>query len=216
MSRRIYTILKRMLQKPLIPSGADLNDYLTPGKYRLNALSNYTNIPSGYDTYSAYMDVFRQYNPLSSNYTEQRLTLGSTYMTFTRRWSGTAWSTWVTYAGSRDQIVAQGTSGVWTYRKWASGIGECWTTKQLSFTGSSAAGSLMGGYYAQLNNPSWGEFPFSFVEPPNPSAMGRLGSGGGYTNVLVSTTNVTVISCVGNQTTNAMNNVSIKIIGNWK
>lgn len=96
MSRRIYTILKRMLQKPLIPSGADLNDYLTPGKYRLNILRDYTNIPSGYDTYVAYMEVFRQYSPTSSNYTEQRITIGANYMTFCRRWTGTEWSSWVT------------------------------------------------------------------------------------------------------------------------
>lgn len=26
----------------------------------------------------------------------------------------------------RDYIVEQGTSGIWTYRKWNSGIAECW------------------------------------------------------------------------------------------
>ena len=25
-----------------------------------------------------------------------------------------------------DYIVEQGTSGIWTYRKWASGVAECW------------------------------------------------------------------------------------------
>jgi hypothetical protein len=27
---------------------------------------------------------------------------------------------------NNDYIVEQGTSGIWTYRKWASGIAECW------------------------------------------------------------------------------------------
>ena len=27
---------------------------------------------------------------------------------------------------NRDYIVEQGTEGIWTYRKWASGISECW------------------------------------------------------------------------------------------
>ena len=32
----------------------------------------------------------------------------------------------------KDMIVEQGTSGIWTYRKYSSGIIECWTTKQWS------------------------------------------------------------------------------------
>lgn len=134
MSKRLYTLLKCMLQKTFIPSGADLNDYLAPGKYYLGSLGNYTNAPSGYDTYSAYMKVHRQYNPASSNYTEQRLTLGSNYLTFVRRWNGTAWSTWVTYAGSRDLIVAQGTSGKWSYQKYYNGKMEVRYSGYLTFT----------------------------------------------------------------------------------
>lgn len=38
---------------------------------------------------------------------------------------------------SVDYIVEQGTDGAWTYRKWASGIAECWgtVTETLSITG---------------------------------------------------------------------------------
>lgn len=171
---RVYTLFKRMLQKPLIPSGTDLNDYLTPGKYRLGALSNYTNAPSGYDTYSAYMKIFRQYNPLSENYTEQRLTLGSNYLTFVRRWSGTAWGSWVTYAGSRDQIVAQGTSGIWTYRKWHSGIAECWGTYQgtvARYTGTLGLGPCVSGYTS-----SW-DLPFAFKKVYTKTATAQVGTG---------------------------------------
>lgn len=32
--------------------------------------------------------------------------------------------------GIKDYIVEQGVSGIWTYRKYSSGIIECWTTKQ--------------------------------------------------------------------------------------
>lgn len=31
-----------------------------------------------------------------------------------------------------DYVIAQGTSGIWTYRKWASGISECWGRKQIN------------------------------------------------------------------------------------
>ena len=33
-----------------------------------------------------------------------------------------------------DYIVDQGTSGIWTYRKWNSGIAECWGYKTISTT----------------------------------------------------------------------------------
>lgn len=36
-----------------------------------------------------------------------------------------------------DYVVEQGTSGIWTYRKWNSGIAECWGSNQTSATFSS-------------------------------------------------------------------------------
>ena len=42
-----------------------------------------------------------------------------------------------------DYVVDQGTDGIWTYRKWASGIAECWG----SYTETkSHAGTTLGGY----------------------------------------------------------------------
>lgn len=212
MSKRLYALLKRMLQKTFIPSGADLNDYLAPGKYYLGSLGNYTNAPSGYDTYSAYMKVHRQYNPASSNYTEQRLTLGSNYLTFVRRWNGTAWSTWVTYAGSRDLIVEQGTSGIWTYRKWASGLAECWTTTAQSATFTYST-TLFGGYsyYRDYGLPSglFKSVTFGYCN-------GRTGSGIGFGYVSSYSTTTTRIYIVGNQKDPNVNRVHIHLKGTWK
>ena len=41
--------------------------------------------------------------------------------------------------GSADYIVEEGQSGIWTYRKWASGVAECWGTPTAS---EIASGSL--------------------------------------------------------------------------
>lgn len=49
---------------------------------------------------------------------------------------------------SVDYIVEQGTSGIWTYRKWNSGIAECWGTKTATLTGSSAVAPFSGYCYA--------------------------------------------------------------------
>lgn len=53
-----------------------------------------------------------------------------------------------------DYITEQGTSGVWTYRKWKSGIAECWG--RTEFPATTASGQL----------PSGVNFPFMFASKP--------------------------------------------------
>ena len=48
---------------------------------------------------------------------------------------------------SVDYIVEQGTSGIWTYRKWNSGIAECWGTYSYAITGTTQWGSV---YYTDI------------------------------------------------------------------
>ena len=43
---------------------------------------------------------------------------------------------------SHDYIVAQGTSGIWFYRKWNSGLAEFWGGKELSGIGSVTAPAI--------------------------------------------------------------------------
>lgn len=46
----------------------------------------------------------------------------------------------------KDSVVEQGTSGIWTYRKWASGISECWATTTTTISSWEAWGNLYEGY----------------------------------------------------------------------
>ena len=41
-----------------------------------------------------------------------------------------------------DYVVEQGTSGIWTYRKWNSGIAECWGHCTGSYSITTQTGSL--------------------------------------------------------------------------
>ena len=50
--------------------------------------------------------------------------------------------------GYGDYIVSQGTSGIWTYRKWASGVAECWANKNC---GDIAVTSAWGALYESAN-----------------------------------------------------------------
>lgn len=67
--------------------------------------------------------------------------------------------TLVNSGGTADYLVEEGTSDIWTYRKWASGIAECWGT--ASYSGSWAA---WGSLYALTFNSIY--YPFTFYEVP--------------------------------------------------
>ena len=62
-----------------------------------------------------------------------------------------------------DYIVEQGTSGIWTYRKWNSGIAECWGRKSVSTTITTAWGSLFSSGALAGSNV---ELPFTFKDVP--------------------------------------------------
>lgn len=60
-----------------------------------------------------------------------------------------------------DYVVEQGTDGIWTYRKWASGRAECWGEQLYS---NQAVNTAWGNvYYSSLGTIS---FPFEFKSRP--------------------------------------------------
>lgn len=62
-----------------------------------------------------------------------------------------------------DFVVQQGTSGIWTYRKWNSGIAECWGSKSISTTVNNVWGNMYtSGSLSELNI----TYPFSFIAKP--------------------------------------------------
>ena len=52
-----------------------------------------------------------------------------------------------------DYVVDQGVSGIWTYRKWASGIAECWGIGTATLTHYTTAEGFYG-YYTDFALPS--------------------------------------------------------------
>ena len=64
-----------------------------------------------------------------------------------------------------DYVVEQGTSGIWTYRKWNSGLAECWGTSP-EVTVSSSQWSAWGSVYCASNViPSY-YYPITFTAVP--------------------------------------------------
>lgn len=75
-----------------------------------------------------------------------------------------------------DYIVTQGTSGVWTYRTWHSGIAECWYTinDNVTFGSSTSWGNI----YGVDNVISSRLYPFTFVSTPSTFASVDYCTGG--------------------------------------
>lgn len=59
-------------------------------------------------------------------------------------------------------IVAEGMSDIWTWRKWSSGLAECWGTKTVTTGGFSA----WGGMYIGWTGSGAVALPFEFAEVP--------------------------------------------------
>lgn len=72
-------------------------------------------------------------------------------------------------AAEKDYITEIGTSNGWTYRKWNSGLAECWgeqtTTSKLQYHDSQAGGYKLG-TESEAAPVSMQDFPFDFTAPP--------------------------------------------------
>lgn len=61
-----------------------------------------------------------------------------------------------------DYVIEQGTSGIWTYRKWASGLAECWGDKTFTLSNTGTVWVSPAYYYAL----STVDYPFEFSSIP--------------------------------------------------
>lgn len=111
-----------------------------------------------------------------------------------------------------DYIVAQGTSGNWRYRKWNSGVSECWITSSRNVSGSSSS-IISTAYYIRL---TWTDFPSIFSEAPSGWGSGRLGSGLGWLTVVPDSKTSINIFIIGNQDSSSGIIDSLVLIGKWK
>lgn len=112
-----------------------------------------------------------------------------------------------------DCIVEQGTSDIWTYRKWNSGIAECWGRVSVA----SRTYTANGGYYNVTGSPPTG----LFVSGSNPvlSATGGITSNV-QTNIgFTFASDVNIQTYLINRNTSAVTNtawVCWHLTGRWK
>ena len=72
-----------------------------------------------------------------------------------------------------DYIIQQGVNGIWTYRKWNSGMAECWATVSATMTVTGENPFTAGGGYVI---PTY-DFPFTFVSAPSIHFSADVGNG---------------------------------------
>lgn len=111
-----------------------------------------------------------------------------------------------------DYIVEQGTSGIWTYRKWNSGVAECWGIYESAITGSTSWGSV---YYTTIKTVS---FPTSlFVERPSCSitSIGSNIQGWGTSNRCTKD-EIDVFLMRPTNASDGAPTLSLHAIGRWK
>lgn len=76
-------------------------------------------------------------------------------------------------AAGADYITAQGTTGVWTWRKWASGVAEMWATfgaDELAMTAQTWGALYTASWMDLTVNKAAREYPFAFADEPSVSA----------------------------------------------
>lgn len=80
---------------------------------------------------------------------------------------------WTSETITDDVIIEEGTSGIWTYRKWASGTAECWGGLTWTITSWTAWGSS---YYSTASPVT--DFPSGlFIRAPLMTTSGRTSNG---------------------------------------
>lgn len=110
-----------------------------------------------------------------------------------------------------DYVVEQGTDGIWTYRKWASGVAECWGEYKTTITHYT---SVFGGYgyNTSVNYPTG-----LFIAAPQYIYSATVGNGFALTGTKLGNSTVyanvyAVCTSAGSQATSW--DISVK--GRWK
>lgn len=111
-----------------------------------------------------------------------------------------------------DYIIEENTSGIWTYRKWASGIAECWGAQNVgSVSGFTASGNLF------WKDGTQATLPFTFTDLKAVCMTPRIG--GGVAGAMLTTRELTRVNVRFWNASNAtITGVIIEwhVIGTWK
>ena len=115
---------------------------------------------------------------------------------------------------NKDSVVAQGTSGIWFYRKWASGFAECIGTQDFSFNQTSGKMCMLGG----VNYPFTFKAIISKIKYVTYTSGSKLmfATSGGKDSWSMTDTGYTSIMADANYIDTQAGKISYIIKGKWK
>ena len=113
---------------------------------------------------------------------------------------------------SADCIVEQGTSGMWTYRKWAGGLAECWLTEPVTDTYTYVFAQLGGRTYRKSYSLPSG----LFSKQVTGTANARVGSDIGWTFLGIEGTSTIYVFVTAEQDNSQCTLLGCEIKGRWK
>lgn len=120
--------------------------------------------------------------------------------------------------GGTDYITEESTDGIWTYRKWNSGIAECWGTSNQKNVAATTRWPNASMYYGILTNVSFPSGLFTSA-PTICHLFGRITGGNGWLtqNTNMSSSTVGTIYVIAPSSITLTNvNINIYAIGRWK
>ena len=117
----------------------------------------------------------------------------------------------ITKLGIADYIVEQGTSGIWTYKKWNSGIVEAWANASTTQAIATALGNIYRAPNAVTTN-----FPFTITEPKVHLASQSGVVNGAYIAELSNTSFSWYPIKYGKDSTSRVRTIATYVNGKWK
>lgn len=112
--------------------------------------------------------------------------------------------------GITDYVVEQGTSGIWTYRKWNSGVAECWGATSVDVNYST---SRFGGYEGPLGNIALPSGLFTSITSYN---VRTRTSNSNFTTYTACTTSNLSVEAVNSANGTRSTSIFAIILGTWK
>lgn len=160
----------------------------------------------------SYMYVYSSHDTTNNYYWFSRVYGHSGF----QRWKIDSSDVWTNEGATNfaDYVIEQGTSGIWRYRKWNSGVYECFGTQTASIAVTTSSAGYGGYRSGKLSIPT---FPITFATTPTVTATVGSGSQGCWVNnVQPTTTGGHYYLSSGASSAATNRNIQFQVMGRWK
>ena len=191
----------------VLEDSAKADEVLTPNKYLVKAGHTYEGFPES--AVNAVLDVVGDDEIMKQTFSVISKTNPRTYeRVFT--YADESWSSWICLSG--DFVIEQGTKGIWTYRKWSSGVAECWGSTTITGVVCNNTNGVL--YYSDVISVAL-PFTFSSIQYADVNTGDPWRLGGNSINTTATMLSFKVVQASSSQT--AYNYwCRLSVTGRWK